>query len=46
VTHLRGLCVKDRVEALIAIAHPDFRHQLREEAERLMLVPRVMVTVP
>ncbi len=45
VAHLRGLCVKDRVEALIAIAHPDFRHQLREEAERLMLVPRVMVAV-
>ena len=31
---LRGLNVKRRVEALISIAHPDFRDWLREEAEK------------
>ena len=29
---LRGLNVPERVEALIAIAHPDFREELRQEA--------------
>ncbi|MGD0228820.1 MAG: acetyl-CoA hydrolase/transferase C-terminal domain-containing protein [Syntrophorhabdales bacterium] len=32
---LRGKTVKERVGSLIGIAHPDFREQLREEAERL-----------
>ncbi|GAF19560.1 4-hydroxybutyrate coenzyme A transferase [Bacillus sp. JCM 19046] len=31
---LRGTSVRERVERLISIAHPDFREQLREEAEK------------
>lgn len=34
VAWLRGLSVRDRVEALINIAHPDFRDQLRFEAKK------------
>ncbi len=34
IAWLRGLDVKHRVEALIAIAHPDFRDWLRDEAEK------------
>lgn len=34
IAWLRGLNVKRRVEALISIAHPDFRDWLREEAEK------------
>ncbi len=37
VAHLKGRCVRDRVKALISIAHPDFRGGLRKEAERLRL---------
>lgn len=33
VAWLRGATVKDRVEQLIAIAHPDFRNKLREQAK-------------
>ena len=40
---MRGRCVKDRMEALIKIAHPDFRDWLREEAHRLGIVPRLVV---
>jgi acyl-CoA hydrolase len=40
VAELRGLCVKDRMEALIRIAHPDFRDWIREEARRLGIVPK------
>ncbi len=40
VASLRGLCVRDRLEALAAIAHPDFRVWLRDEAQRLGIVPR------
>lgn len=36
---LRGLSVKDRMEALIKIAHPTFRDSIREEAHRLGIVP-------
>jgi len=36
---LRGLSVKKRMEALIRIAHPDFRDSIREEAHRLGIVP-------
>ncbi len=35
VAELRGRCLKDRVAALIGIAHPDFRPWLREEVRRL-----------
>ena len=37
IAPLRGRSVRQRVENLIAVAHPDFRPQLREEAGRLML---------
>ena len=37
VAKLRGASVGRRVEELIAIAHPDFREDLRREARRLML---------
>ncbi|MFH0727708.1 MAG: acetyl-CoA hydrolase/transferase C-terminal domain-containing protein [Pseudomonadota bacterium] len=32
---LRGKTVKERAQSLIAIAHPDFRDSLKEEAERI-----------
>ena len=34
IAHLRGRSIRERAEALISIAHPDFRPQLREEARR------------
>jgi acyl-CoA hydrolase len=43
VAELKGRCVKDRAEALIQIAHSDFRPWLREEVERLKIVPRLVV---
>ena len=36
IAWLRGLNIRERVEALVKIAHPDFRDWLREEAERNM----------
>ncbi|WP_059103123.1 acetyl-CoA hydrolase/transferase family protein [Shouchella shacheensis] len=33
VASLRGTSIRERVERLIAIAHPDFREELRREAE-------------
>jgi len=39
VAELRGRCVKDRMEALINIAHPNFRDWIRDEAHRLGIVP-------
>lgn len=35
VAHLRGLSARQRAEALISIAHPDFRERLRKEAPYL-----------
>ncbi len=35
VADLRGISVKERVERLINIAHPDFRDYLREEAMKM-----------
>lgn len=40
---LRGLSVKDRMKALVKIAHPDFRSWIEEEAERLQIVPKLTV---
>lgn len=37
VAWLRGLNVRERVEALVEIAHPDFRDWLRQEAEKYMI---------
>jgi len=35
VAHLRGKTLRHRAEELIAIAHPDFREELKKEAQRL-----------
>lgn len=44
VAELIGKSVKERMEALIKIAHPDFRDKIRAESEQLGLVPKkVMV---
>ncbi len=40
VAELKGKCLRDRMEGLIKIAHPDFRDFLREEAHRLGIVPK------
>jgi 4-hydroxybutyrate CoA-transferase len=37
VAELFGLSLRERAQALIAIAHPDFRDDLRHEADRLHL---------
>ena len=37
IAPLRGRSIRQRVENLIAIAHPDFRKELREEARQLLL---------
>lgn len=37
VAYMRGRTVRQRVENLIAVAHPDYRQQLRQDAQRLML---------
>lgn len=38
VAQLRGKTAKQRAEALIAIAHPDFRGELREAAKKMNLM--------
>ncbi len=38
VAQLRGKTARQRAEALIAISHPDFRAQLREEAKKMRLL--------
>ncbi len=38
VAELRGRTIRERVEALISIAHPDFRAQLRKEAYQYGIV--------
>ncbi|GAB3765549.1 acetyl-CoA hydrolase/transferase C-terminal domain-containing protein [Ramlibacter monticola] len=38
VAQLRGMTMHERARALIAIAHPDFRDELREQAARLRLL--------
>ncbi len=37
IAPIRGRSVRDRVNNLIAIAHPDFRAELRRDAEKNML---------
>ena len=37
VAHLKGANIRQRVERLIAVAHPDFRAELRRQADHLML---------
>jgi acyl-CoA hydrolase/ABC-type branched-subunit amino acid transport system substrate-binding protein len=43
IAELKGRSVKERADALIRIAHPAYRSWLREEAERLLIVPRLVV---
>lgn len=38
IAHLRGTNVKERIERLIAIAHPDFRDDILREAHELGLI--------
>jgi acyl-CoA hydrolase len=38
VAQLRGKTARQRAEALIGIAHPDFHGELREEAKRMNLL--------
>lgn len=38
VAYLRGTSMRERVERLIAIAHPDFREELREGAKQYHLI--------
>ena len=38
VAQLRGKTAKQRCEALIGIAHPDFRGELREAAKKIKLL--------
>lgn len=42
IAELRGLSVKNRMEALIKIAHPNFREWIRDEAHRLGIVPKLV----
>ena len=37
IAHLRGKSVRQRVEELIAVSHPDFRAELRKQASDLMI---------
>lgn len=37
IAPLRGRSIRQRVENLIAVAHPDFRPELRQQAQKLML---------
>lgn len=43
VADLFGRTIKDRAQQLIDIAHPDFREELAEAAEKLYHVPRFVV---
>ncbi|MGC8795285.1 MAG: acetyl-CoA hydrolase/transferase C-terminal domain-containing protein, partial [Bryobacteraceae bacterium] len=46
VAYLHGKTLRERAEALIQIAHPSFREDLRREAERLGLLGRRAGTRP
>jgi len=37
VAHLKGKSIRDRVDALISIAHPDFRDEIRRKAQELKI---------
>lgn len=43
IAELKGKSIKARTEALIQVAHPDFRSWIRDEVERLGIVPRLVV---
>lgn len=37
IAPMRGRSVRERVDNLIAVAHPDYREQLRRDARELLL---------
>ena len=37
IAQMRGRSVRERGDSLIAVAHPDFRSELRRDAQRLLL---------
>ncbi|MFW5895744.1 MAG: acetyl-CoA hydrolase/transferase C-terminal domain-containing protein, partial [archaeon] len=37
VAHLKGKSIRDRVNEMIKIAHPDFKEQLRKKANKIQL---------
>jgi acyl-CoA hydrolase len=41
--NLKGLSVPERAQAIIGLAHPDFREGLEREARALKLIPRAWV---
>jgi acyl-CoA hydrolase/ABC-type branched-subunit amino acid transport system substrate-binding protein len=43
IAELKGKSVKDRLEALVRVAHPDFHAWIRDEAARLKIVPELVV---
>ncbi|MBS1198389.1 MAG: cat [Proteobacteria bacterium] len=43
VADLKGKTVKQRMEALIKISHPDFREWIRDEAHRIGIVPKLQM---
>ena len=43
VADLKGKTIKQRMEALIKIAHPDFREWIRDECHRIGSVPKLQV---
>ena len=40
MVNLKGKSVPERAQALIGIAHPEFREQLEREAREKNLIPR------
>jgi acyl-CoA hydrolase len=40
LVNLKGKAVAERAQALIGIAHPDFRESLEREAREKRLIPR------
>ena len=40
MVNLKGKSVAERAQALISIAHPDFREALEREAHEKRLIPR------
>ena len=43
VADLKGKTIKQRMEALIQIAHPDFREWIRDECDKTGIVPKLKV---
>jgi acyl-CoA hydrolase len=41
VAYLHGKTIRERVQALIAIAHPKFREELEEKAREMNYLPAI-----